>query len=157
MMGRLPKAKVDKIIEMLKQGYTFGEIEKKVGCSVSTISRIKSRREAKPETVRNVSSLIMIELVKTVYQILEIMYLSCGVDQELIQPFVSWLSQDLTEKIMRKDPELGKLVLEESGYYEGLIVPMLTKKLLDIDENLRRGWIDLLKKYWPQKLAQIIK
>lgn len=151
-MGRLPKSKVDKMIELIKEGYTIKEVAKKVGCSESTVSRIKKRLETVPEVddEANLQAIIL----KVLYRILEILELSFRLEEETAELLVRPQAIEFTEQLMKIDPVLTKKALEESGFYEFHVKPILIEKE---DRNSRREWIVLLKRYCPEKLAEIIE
>jgi hypothetical protein len=150
-MGRLPKSKVDKVIEMIRDQYTIKETAEKVGCSESTVSRIKKRLETVQEGDSEMD--LPVVMVKTLYRMLEIMELSFTLKGETVDLFVRPLAKEFTEHLMRIDPTLAKRALEESGFYEYCIKPILIEKE---DQALRREWIDFLKRYYPERLAELI-
>jgi len=92
-------------------------------------------------------------MVKIMYKILEIVELSFALNEDVVELLVRPVAKEFTEQLMKINPILAKNVLEETGYYEYQVKPILTE---NIDKTLRREWIDLLKKYYPEKLAELI-
>jgi len=155
-VGRLPKCKVDRLAEMLKQGYTLKEIAKEVHCSESTVSRIKKYAETKPMTIESVASLLSIESIKAQYRTLEMLDVQPGCDKESAELLVRELGKDLTQQLMQIDTDLARKILKETRFYEYQIEPILVSRK-DEERILRQEWIDLLRKYWPEKLAELIR
>jgi len=105
-MGRLSKAKRDIIQKMIREGYTTKEIVSKVGCSASTVARIKKEvnRNDEPKT----ESTIVFTLLRLLYQ----MYLGYELNHILNENDLLNYSRncviELTENILESDNEFVK-------------------------------------------------
>jgi len=158
-MGRLHKSKVDRLTEMLRQGYTLGEIAKEVRCSESTICRFKKRIEAGPRMIEGANSQILLESVNTLYKILQILENASSLGEKHEEDIMRGLAREMTDRLANIDPDLTERMLEDSGYYNGIRF-VLTLDTAELDENdmrFRKEWIDLLRKHYPKKLADVVK
>lgn len=158
-MGRLPKKKIDIVVQMLKQGYTASEISKKALCSESTVYRVKKEYLGLPKTPESVNSRITKELIKTIYSMLLILEFSFVLDEEDIEDITRDVAKTLTKKLAETDTKLAKNALLDSGYYENIKPLLITKptELSKRDTRFRGEWILILRKYWPETLAELVR
>lgn len=137
---------------MIKEGYTIKETAKTVGYSESTVSRIKKRLETTHTNDEEAN--LQVFILKALYRILEALDLSFTLKEETTEFLVRPFAKEFTEELMKINSALGKKTLEESGFYEYQIKPIL---LENWDKYSKREWIDLLKRYYPEKLVDLIE
>ncbi len=86
--------------------------------------------------------------------------LSLLIDEENVRDLIRTVSKDFTSTLADINPQIVKKILDDSVYYNDWIKPTIllenTDQLNDNDKHYRREWIDLLKKYYPVKLAEIV-
>ena len=65
---------------------------------------------------------------------------------------------NLTEKILEADYELAKNTLFESEFFDYIMGLLKSKpeKLERDDRQYRQRWIKILKKWYPEKLAELV-
>lgn len=106
------------------------------------------------------NSQIIFELLRAVYDVFFILTLSLLIDEENVRDLIRTVSKDFTSTLVDLNPQIGKKILDDSVYYNEWIKPVFllenTDKLNDNDKHYRKEWIDLLKKHYPKKLAEII-
>jgi AraC-like DNA-binding protein len=161
-VGRLPKNKTDRSVAMLRQGYTLKEIAKEVHCSESSVSRIKKQLEGSSKVIEDTDFLILAELVKGMYRLLEILHVLFADDEVAVELLIGPMGRDLTEQLIQRNAEMIKRILEETHFFEWEVKPILTANTNGIREaqyaeELRADWISLLRKHWPSALADLVK
>lgn len=142
---------------MIQEGFTTREIVSEVGCSASTISR--TRKEFKNNIQQGRESTVEQALLKSLYQIflgLELMYVMP--EEEKLYTYFRDCAADLTENVLEADYELVKKVLFESGFFDYIMELLKSKpeKLNRDDQRYRQKWIKILKKWHPEKLAELV-
>lgn len=159
IMGRLQKKKIDKILQMLGQGFTGPEISKEVGCSISTVYRIKKDNLSAPKSVESDNYRINIELAKALYEVLLTLEFMPLLGEENIEYMTRSIAIKLTKRIVGIDSQLIRSVLENSDYYD-FLRSLIIAKPMELEQNdisFRKEWIGLLRKHWPQKLAELVR
>ena len=156
-MGRLSKKKRDRIRAMIQEGFTTREIVSEVGGSASTISRM--RKEFKNNVQQGKESSIEHALLKSLYQ----MYLGfeLNYDKSKQEKFLTYFRNcaiDLTENILEADDEMAKKVLFESEFFDYImgLLEFRPENLNESDRLYRQKWIKILKKWYPEKLAELM-
>ncbi len=159
IMGRLQKKKIDKILQMLGQNFTGLEISKEVGCSISTVYRIKKMHACiTPKSVESSNYRINVELAKALCDVLLTLEFLPFLSEENIGCMTRDIAKNLITRLAEIDPKLVRSVLEDSSYYDYLR-PIIIAKPVELEQQdifFRREWIELLRKYWPDILAEFI-
>jgi hypothetical protein len=160
-MGRLPKKKVDKILEMLEQGYTTQEIVEEIGCSESSVHRYRKKMVKTSSQPNETNNAPLFEiLTDTILSM--ITHIELGLDQEQQEnpgaAFWRYLPFNLLRQIANINPNLFKTVLNKSEFYVsiGYIFSTDRKNLNDREKKTRSDLINLLKTYYPEKLGELI-
>ncbi len=154
-MGRLSKKDRDRIRDMIQEGYTTKEIVSEVGRSDSTVARIRKElnnsRQKKESTVEYA-------LLKSLYQMhLGIEFYKMVSNEDLFGYFRD-CAIDLTDNSLEADLQMGKKVLFESEFFDyimGLLKSKPEKRNRD-DQQYRNRSIKILKKWYPEKLAELV-
>lgn len=155
-MGRLSKKKRDSIRVMIEKGFTTREIVSEVGSSASTIARI--RKELKNNGPQEKESTVEYVLLKSLYQMhLGIEFKDILSEKELLNYFRE-CAINLTEKILEADYEMAKKALFELEFFDYIMGLLKSKpeKLNRDDLQYRQRWIKILKKWYPEKLAELM-
>jgi len=141
---------------MIREGYTSKEIVLEIGSSASTVARI--RKELKNSSRQKKESTVEYVLLKSLYQ----MHLGIELDsvlskKELLNYFRE-CAINLTENVLEAEYEMVKKVLFESGFFEYImgLLKSRPEKLNRDDQQYRLKWIKILKKWHPEKLAELI-
>jgi hypothetical protein len=154
-MGRLTKETRDKIKDMLEKDYTAKEIKKELNCSESSIYRIKKQLKAKAPTTSIIDSQIYVLFGQLLYNIVYLLEFSPYFDAEIIVSLTRDIALELTKKLVGLDKQLGEKTFFESIYYQYVENYLITNGELSKKEaQFRSKWIELLKKYYPEKLVE---
>jgi len=155
-LGRLSKKKRDRIRVMIEKGFTTREIVSEVGSSASTIARI--RKELKNTGPQEKESTVEYVLLKSLYKMhLGIELKDILSEKELFNYFRE-CALNLTEKILEADYGMAKKALFESEFFDYIMGLLKSKpeKLNRDDLQYRQRWINILKKWYPEKLAELM-
>lgn len=159
IMGRLQKKKIDKILQMLVQGFTGSEISTAVGCSISTVYRIKKDNLSAPKSVESDNYRVDIELAKALYEVFLILEFMPLLGEENIEGMTRSIAIKLTKRIAGIDSKLIRSVLENSNYYD-FLRSLIIAKPMELEQNdisFRKEWIEFMRIHWPQKLADLVR
>lgn len=156
-MGRLPKAKVDKIRELHEAGYLQSEIAEKAKVSRSTVGKyIKELEQAPPGPPLPVLEVIVENLFELLVNLVVATYLSPDDYPQIIDATALKL---LTE-IAQADREFGKRVLDNSylSYLKNDVLDLsVSNDKLDAETaKQRRMWVEFFKQYYPEELAKLM-
>ncbi|MCW3989805.1 MAG: helix-turn-helix domain-containing protein [Candidatus Bathyarchaeota archaeon] len=154
-MGRLSKKKRDRIRAMIQEGYTTKEIRLEVGCSGSTVTRVRKELNNGPQEKESTVESV---LLKSLYQMhLGIEFNDILSEQELLNYFRE-CAISLTENILEADYEMAKKALFESDFFDYIMKLLKSKpeKVNRDDRQYRQRWIKILKKWYPEKLAELM-
>ncbi len=156
-MGRLSKKKRDRIRAMIEKGFTTREIVSDVGSSASTVARI--RKELKNNSRQKKESTVEYVLLKSLYKMhLGIECFKMISDKEYLFGYFRDCAIDLTDHILEADFQMGNNVLFESEFFDYIMGLLKSKpeKLSRDDRQYRQRWIKILKKWYPEKLADLM-
>ena len=146
---------------MILAGYTAKEIVKAAGGSESYVYRRK--KVLKQEGSKPKDSLRLIQLENTIAVLNIFFAIEMGFEMEDMRKYMIIFIKDrvieFMEKIFLIDRDFGKAVNDSSDYYKNIKQTLSqSNDTLDKDASeQRRKWIALLKKNYPEKLAELIK
>jgi len=156
-LGRLSKKDRDRIRVMIGDGFTIREIVSEVGCSASTVSRM--RKESRDNVHQSKELSVESALLKSVYQIhLGIELFNTIPNQEDLFIYFRDCAIELTDNILKVNSVLGKKVIFESTFFDYImsILKIRPEKLNENDKLYRQRWIKILKQWYPEKLAELM-
>jgi transcriptional regulator with XRE-family HTH domain len=161
-VGRLTKTKVDQIQQLYEQGYTKKEIAEKLDVSRSSIAKYvrESPEGGGREAEAHIRQLLH-ELAKTLFDLLAHISVMPWLDEDFVADEADQMALKLMQRIAEVSPEYAKSLIKENPYIEYLKLGVLdlSKPDEELDENernQRRAWVTMMKKYYPEKLAQLI-
>jgi len=154
----LTKDMVDKIIELRKEGWSHKKIAEQINVSVSTVKKYcRSAGVAKPEVI--LPSLTMTDVtfkaINDLFVIAENLAIDIG---GLIRDY------DYYNEVMRKKYEAYELLFKVNKDYARKCMETYSplpdffkeKNLAGEELKLKESWVELLKRYCPEKLAELI-
>jgi len=159
-MGRLTKTKIDEIQRLHQEGYTKVEIAEKVGVSRGSVAKYASEVPGRGEGQVQTPQLLH-EMVKTFYELLTVLNVMPYLKIEDVAAGVDQMALRFTERISQISPEIAKHVIGDNPYIEYLRGDILdlSKPDEELDEETRKqrhAWLNILKKFCPEKLAELI-
>ena len=153
-LGRLRKETVEQIEALSSQGFTATEIAEKLGVSRNTVSKYAARTPGKGYTAE-------LEIIfEAFFGLLRDLNTSALLDREDLAAIVDDRALEVTKKLLRVNKELAKKMLDlqvlhlKSANILDLVVPQ--EELCVEDLSLRKEWMALLKKQYPEKLAELV-
>ena len=160
-MGRLPKEKIDRVQQMLDDGYTAPEISKEVGCSESTVYRYKKKEMGNGE--EKTTEKFLLDLAKNYLQTIDqVAYNLWSANEEASgQFFQIHSSQSALELVAKCFRTLGEKPGRElvDAYWElvkGKFLDIEIKYLSSDEMKLKKEWVTFLRQHYPGKLAELV-
>jgi len=140
------------------QGYTTPEIVKQVKCSQSTVTRTRKETRIKdqPKKVESSTEYILLNSIYEMHLGIEVFAILKNEDA-VINHFRD-LAIKLSNQILKVNKELGRKALFGSEYFKFVMETLKTRpeNLNKTDQQYRKKWINLLKVWSPEVLAEIV-
>ena len=145
---------------MLRKGYSQKETAEKAECSVSSVQRRLKALQLQV-TGSDPTKALQASLIVKVFDLFSIMSTFLEFEH-LREATLAELNKHLFRllvDVFEMDPELGKTILSGSAYSSQVIGLVETDPsfLNERSNGLRKQFIKLLKKKYPEKLASLVK
>jgi len=144
------------------EGYTKKEIADKLDVSRSSIAKyVRDTPEGGGvEAEAHIPKLIH-EVVKTLFELLTHINVMPWLDENCVADGADRMALKLMQRIAEVSPEYAKTLIKENPYIEylkeGILNLSKPNEELDMEEKQQRAaWINMMKNYYPEKLAQLI-
>jgi predicted transcriptional regulator len=161
-VGRLSKKKIDEIQRLDREGYTKKEIGTMVGVSRGTVAKYIGK---KPKIVDGVNkediAKLFHEVIVAIYDMLFMINVMPYLKITEVADLADALSLRLTERVAQVNQEYAKKLIKDNPYIEylGSFILDLAKPDHELDETerkQRKDWVALMKKHYPEKLAELV-
>ena len=161
-MGRLPKAKIDRINRLYKEGYTKKEIAKKVGVTRGTVAKYVDDEDKMGKGVgKDSHSRLLQEIVTTLYDMLVLFNVMPYIQISELARFADEIACRLTETLAQISLEDAKRFMKNNPYIDYLSGGILDfskpdKEMGKEELKQRKTWLAMMKKHHPEKLAELV-
>ena len=161
-MGRLTKVKVDKIQQLYREGYTKKEIAEKLDVSRGSVSKYVGEQPLRGEGLGEAQvQQLLHELVKSLFELHVHINVMPWLDDDYVADGADQMALKLMQRIAEVSPKYAKILMIENPYIKHLAngVLDLSKPDEELDEEARKqrhAWVSMMKKYYPEKLAELI-
>ncbi|MCK4477685.1 hypothetical protein KAU88_04060 [Candidatus Bathyarchaeota archaeon] len=161
-MGRLPKRKIDEIQRLDREGYSKKEIGKMVGVSRGTAAKYIGKKPSMGENlVKEAVPQLLHEAIRTICNLLYLLNGMQYVEISDMSDSADKLALRFAERVAQISPEYAKHFMKDNRYIEWLRGGILDlsktdAQLNETERKRRKAWVALMKKHYPEKLAEIV-
>lgn len=161
-MGRLAKAKIDRIQQLYREGYTKKGIAEKLDISRGTVAKYVEEQPPQREGIGEAQvQQLLHELVNAFSALLVDLNVLPYIDLDFIAEAADSVALKLMERIAAISPTYAKSLVQENPYIKHLAngILDLSKPDEELDEEARKQrhtWISMMKKLYPEQLAEFV-